>query len=173
MIKLHEVISATFYVLASLLFTLFSIALFVYAVVEVWNSLDKGQDVIFVILDSVGLLVVAVAVFDVAKFLMEEQVIRQKEVKTPEESKKQLTKFMTIIVIAVMLEALVIVFEASKTDVTTLIYPTLLLLAGVAIVVGLGFYQKLSTIAQKTTDSGGGKDASRRNRYSRDQNSQR
>jgi putative Mn2+ efflux pump MntP len=117
--------------------------------------------------------VVAVAVFDVAKFLMEEQVIRQKEVKTPEESKKQLTKFMTIIVIAVMLEALVIVFEASKTDVTTLIYPTLLLLAGVAIVVGLGFYQKLSTIAQKTTDSGGSKDASRRNRYSRDQNSQR
>lgn len=171
--KIHELVSTVFYVLASLLFTLFSIAMFVYAIWEVWNSLDKGADLIFVILDSVGLLVVAVAVFDVAKFLMEEQVLRQKEVRTPEDSKMQLTKFMTIIAIAVSLEALVIVFEASKTDVTTLIYPTLLLLAAVSIVVGLGFYQKLSTGAQKTSEQSRS-DSSRRDRNPRrDQSSQR
>ncbi|MGH8727871.1 MAG: hypothetical protein ACREV9_06900 [Burkholderiales bacterium] len=171
--KIHELVSSVFYVLASLVFTLFSIAMFVYAIWDVWNSLDKGADLIFVILDSVGLLVVAVAVFDVAKFLMEEQVLRQKEVRTPEESKKQLTKFMTIIAIAVSLEALVIVFVASKTDVTTLIYPTLLLLAAVAIVVGLGYYQKLSTAAQKSGDQARS-DSSRRDRNPRrDQSSQR
>lgn len=163
--KIHELVSSVFYILASLIFTLFSIALFVFAIWDVWNSLGKSADLIFVILDSVGLLIVAVAVFDVAKFLMEEQVLRQKEVRTPEESKKQLTKFMTIIAIAVSLEALVTVFEASKTDITTLIYPTLLLLAAVAIVVGLGYYQKLSTAAQKSSDQTQSRsDSSRRNR---------
>ena len=169
MMKLHELVSTIFYIFASLLFSLFSVAMFVYAVWDIWNSLDKGADLIFVILDSVGLLVVAVAVFDVAKFLMEEQVLRQKEVRTPEQSKMQLTKFMTIIVIAVSLQALVIIFETGKTDVTTLIYPTLLLLAAVATVIGLGFYQKLSTIAGKHDDDKRS-NPPRRDRHPRDQN---
>jgi hypothetical protein len=125
----------------------------------------------FVVLDSVGLLVVAVAVFDVAKFLIEEQVLRSREVRTPEESRRTLTKFMTIIVIAVSLQALVLVLKAGETDVTTLVYPTLLLLAAAAIVIGLGYYQKLSTSAQ-SNQLGRRPEPSRRDR-GRDPSSQR
>ncbi|MGH8718216.1 MAG: hypothetical protein ACREV0_04630 [Burkholderiales bacterium] len=171
MTKLHELISAVFYIVASLIFALLSVTMIATSIWEIVISFGKTEDFIFVILDSVGLLVVAVAVFDVAKFLIEEQVLRTKEVRTPEESKKTLTKFMTIIVIAVSLEALVLILAAGKTDVTTLVYPTLLLLAAVAIVVGLGFYQKLSTAAQSTGDQQPGRrpDSSRRDRP-RDQN---
>jgi hypothetical protein len=171
MIKLHELVSTVFYVIASLIFTSFSVALIVFAISEIVNSADKGPDLLFVILHSVGLVVVAVAVFDVAKFLMEEQVLRSGEVRTPEESKKTLTKFMTIIAIAVSLEALVFIFAAGKTDMTTLIYPTFLLLGAVAIVIGLGFYQKLSTIAQ-TSGPPARRGEPRRDR-GRDQSSQR
>ncbi|MGH8772894.1 MAG: hypothetical protein ACREV2_17225, partial [Burkholderiales bacterium] len=112
MTKIHELISAVFYIIASLIFALLSVAMIATAIWEIVISFGKTEDFIFVILDSVGLLVVAVAVFDVAKFLIEEQVLRTKEVRTPEESKKTLTKFMTIIVIAVSLEALVLILAA-------------------------------------------------------------
>lgn len=166
MIKIHELISSIFYIVASLIFALLSVTMIATSLWEILTAFGKTEDFIFVILDSVGLLVVAVAVFDVAKFLIEEQVLRTGEVRTPEESKKTLTKFMTIIVIAVSLEALVLILETGKTDVTTLVYPTLLLLAAVAIVVGLGFYQKLSTAAQKSGDQQPGRrpEPSRRDR---------
>jgi hypothetical protein len=174
MIRLHELFSTVFYVAASIIFAVFSIALIVFAISEVLNSLDQREDLLLVILHSVGLVVVSVAVFDVAKFLMEEQVLRKGEVRTPEESKKTLTKFMTIIAIAVSLEALVFIFAAGKSDMTTLIYPTLLLLGAVAIVVGLGYYQKLSTIAENTSESPPGRrhNQHRRERQ-RDQGAQR
>jgi hypothetical protein len=49
----------------------------------------------------------------------------------------------------VFLESLVAVFEASKEDVRTMIYPTFLLFAGVALMVGLGVYQRLSATVEK------------------------
>ena len=50
----------------------------------------------------------------------------------------------TIIAIAIFLESLVTVFDAGKRDPAMMLYPTFLLLAGVALVVGLGVYQRLS-----------------------------
>jgi hypothetical protein len=173
MIRIHEFLSTVFYIAASVIFSVFSIALIVLAIAEVLNSLDQRDSLLLVILHSVGLVVVSVAVFDVAKFLMEEQVLRKGEVRTPEESKKTLTKFMTIITIAVSLEALVFIFAAGKSDMTTLIYPTLLLLGAVAIVVGLGYYQKLSTIAQNTSELPARRNQHRRERQQRDQASHR
>ena len=49
-----------------------------------------------------------------------------------------------IIAIAVSLEALVFVFDAGKSVITTLIYPTFLLIFSVLVVLGLGVYQKLT-----------------------------
>ena len=60
------------------------------------------------------------------------------------EARRSMTKFMSTIAIAVFLESLVAVFAASKDNISDMIYPTLLLLSGVALVVGLGVYQRLS-----------------------------
>ena len=69
------------------------------------------------------------------------------------EARRSMTKFISTIAIAVFLEALVSVFEASKEDMRMMLYPTLLLLGGVALVVGLGVYQRLSVAVEK--DVGG------------------
>jgi hypothetical protein len=44
----------------------------------------------------------------------------------------------------VFLEALVTVFRVSQENVTELIYPTMLFVAAIFLVVGLGIYQRLS-----------------------------
>ena len=53
-------------------------------------------------------------------------------------------KFLAIITIAILLEALVSIFDAAKKDISLLVYPTFLLLAAVLLVISLGVYLKLS-----------------------------
>jgi uncharacterized membrane protein YidH (DUF202 family) len=97
-----------------------------------------------VLLDGVGYTIIAIAVFDVGKYLIEEEAIRGREMRQAGEARQSMTKFLTTIAIAIFLEALVTVFAAGKQDPAAMLYPTLLLLAGVALIVGLGVYQRLS-----------------------------
>ncbi len=101
------------------------------------------------LLDSVGLTVIAIAVFDVVKYLMEEEVLRDRELRSPKEARQTLTKFLVIICIAVSLESLVFIFGAGRTHVDLLIYPTVLLAVTVLLIVGLGLYQRLSLDSEK------------------------
>lgn len=102
------------------------------------------------LLDGVGYTIIAIAVFDVGKYLIEEEAIRGREMRQAGEARQSMTKFITTIAIAIFLEALVTVFTAGKENPPQMIYPTLLLLAGVALVVGLGVYQRLSAKVEIT-----------------------
>ena len=66
-------------------------------------------------LRGVGLIVIGVVVFDVAKYLIEEEVMRSRELRSSREVRQSLTKFMTIIVMATSLEGLVAVFRSAPT----------------------------------------------------------
>lgn len=111
------------------------------------------------LLDAVGYTVIAIAVFDVGKYLFEEEVIHGREMRQAREARRSLTKFLSTIAIAVFLEALVAVFQAGKTDITTMIYPTVLLISGVGLVVGLGLYQRLSAKTERELKESGDPDA--------------
>lgn len=109
-------------------------------------SVDTGRT----LLDGVGYTIIAIAVFDVGKYLIEEEAIRGREMRQAGEARQSMTKFITTIAIAIFLEALVTVFDAGKTDPAKMLYPTLLLLAGVALIVGLGIFQRLSAKVETT-----------------------
>lgn len=119
-------------------------------VVAFWTLIASalaGESDTFRILHSVGLIIVSVAIFDVGKFLVEEEVLRDRELRSIREARRSLTKFMTIIIIATSLEALVSVFETTQEKVEHLLYPSGLLLSAVLALVGLGFFQWLSSKA--------------------------
>lgn len=140
--------------LASLALMLLAGALIVYAGMQVVDAYQQPEAAVgSTLLEAVGYTVIAIAVFDVGKYLLEEEAIRAREMRQANEARRSMTKFMTTIAIAVFLESLVAVFEASKTDVTTMIYPTFLLFGGVALVVGLGIYQRLSAGVEKDVGS--------------------
>lgn len=141
------------YTIISLTLALISVAMVIYAVWEVWIAIAAGAGIIGKILDAIGLIVVAVAVFDVAKYLMEEEVLRDRELRSAREARRTLTKFIVIITIAVNLEALVFIFGAGSTDISTLLYPTALLTSGTLMVIGLGIFQRLSVSAENESDT--------------------
>ena len=139
---------------ASLLLLLAAMALIGFGVkdaLEGIGSPDKsGADAV---LDVLGYVIVAIAVFDVAKYIFEDEVRRGNEKRSAAEARRSLTKFLSTIVIALFLEALVVVFKTAREDVALLLYPSALLVASVMVLVGLGVFQRLSaTVEEKVGD---------------------
>ena len=97
-------------------------------------------------------MVVSIAVFDVAKYLVEEEVVRGRELRVASEARRSLTRFISTIAIAVFLEALVTIFRVTQEEVTKLLYPTFLMISAILLVLGLGVYQRLSVSVERQVD---------------------
>ncbi|MEJ2181292.1 MAG: general glycosylation pathway protein [Gammaproteobacteria bacterium] len=133
-----------FYGLIGLSLAVISLTIMVVALWDIWVSVHEKTLLVNALLDAIGLIVIGMAVFDVSKFLIEEEVFNTGGSKTPIKQRETLLKFLAIIAIAVSLEALVFIFDAGKKDISTLIYPTFLLISAILVVIGLGVYQKLT-----------------------------
>ena len=142
--RLLELATLMVYLLASIALLIISLLLIGFALWEVAHALYHGNPYIGVSLDAIGLIVISMAVFDIAKYLFEEQVVRDQELRSAGEARKTLTKFLVIIIIATTLEALVFIFQTGTTDMTNLLYPTALMVASVLLLIGLGAYQRLT-----------------------------
>jgi hypothetical protein len=139
---------------ASIVLMLMSVGLVIFGGWEVIAGLSGSfADASTALLAAIGYVVIAMAVFDVAKYFIEEEVIRGREMRTAAEARRSLTKFISTISIAVFIEGLVLVFRVSRENVTEILYPTTLLVTAILIVLGLGGYQRLSAdVEQKVED---------------------
>jgi hypothetical protein len=153
-VALIEMIARGIFGVISLVLVLLSVGLIVYSAFQLAATmLDPEGSIGVGLLDAVGYAVIAVAVFEVSKFLFEEEVMEPAEMGHTRDARRSITKFVSTIAIAVFLEALVAIFQTSKgPDVSMMLYPTLLLLAGVALIVGLGTYQRLSASAERDVE---------------------
>ena len=142
--KSYPVIALAYFVLATLFLMLIAFLLMVFAVVELWESLFTANQV-DAALDSISLLVIGFAVVETAKFIAEEEIMRKRELRSSTESRRSITKFITIIVIAASLEALVMVFQSTREGIEFAVYPAFLFIASMLALVSLGAYQWLSS----------------------------
>ncbi|PWC34564.1 hypothetical protein TSO352_22060 [Azospirillum sp. TSO35-2] len=129
------------------LFALLFIGLSALTVVEGMVALDAAT-LTAAMLDGVGMIVLAIAVFEIAKYLYEEEIARDRELRRADEARRTLTKFLTTIIIASSLEGLVLVFEARTSEISAIVYPALLLAVVVLMVVGLGAFQWMARRAE-------------------------
>jgi L-asparagine transporter-like permease len=136
---------------ASLVLMAMSLALVIYGGVEViMAGLASWKDSGSALLAAIGYVVIAMAVFDVAKYFIEEEVIRGRKMRSAAEARRSLAKFISAIAIAIFIEGLVIVFQASKDDLSSMVYPTALLFT--VIVIGLGTYQRQSADVEEMVE---------------------
>ena len=127
-------------------FTLLAAAILLIGV-AIWRTATgywTGDNALETMLDGIGLIIIAIAVADVGKFLFEEEVITDRELRRPAEARGSLTKFMTIMIVALSLEALVLIAKTSRDTMSNIVYPGLLVFLAVVAMVGLGLFQKLS-----------------------------
>ncbi|MEJ5117495.1 hypothetical protein WH158_08670 [Gluconobacter cerinus] len=143
-------ISRVAFLLASILLIILASLLIVSGAIGLISafilSLNDGREEI---VQAISYVVIAIAVFDVAKYFIEEEVLRSREKQSLSEARVSLTKFMTTIIIAVFIEGLVGVFERSGKAPEDILYPAALLVVATFMVMALGTYQKLSVNAER------------------------
>ena len=145
--------STVIYIAATVALMAMSLSFIAAALYEVLGLAIAGEPVTMAMLDSVGLIIIALAVFDLAKFLFEEEILRDRELRSIRETRRTLTKFITIITIATSLEALVFVFKTGRQEIEKLIYPTILMAVVVLLICGLAVYQRISSEAERVDPS--------------------
>ncbi len=143
-----SLVSAVMYALAAGLLAAIAVGMMALAVLDIWQAYSAGARLDSALLDSVGLVIVAVAVIDVSKYLMEEGVVRRQELRAPGEARAALTKFLSIIIMAIALETLMFVFDSGRTSMRDLVYPAVLLFAVILAPVALGLFQLFSRKAE-------------------------
>ncbi len=147
--SISDLMGRAVYGLISLSLGIISLTMMGVALWDIWLSVHERTLLVTALLNAIGLIVIGMAVFDVSKFLLEEEVFSSSATKSPAKQREALLKFLVIIAIAISLESLVFVFDAGTKDITTLIYPTFLLISAVLVVVGLGVYQRLTRDDEK------------------------
>jgi len=74
------------------------------------------------ILESISLIIIAFAVLELSKFIADELIEKKRELRSARGARRPLTRFITTIIIAFSLEALVMVFEANRRELGDAIY---------------------------------------------------
>ena len=154
MTNIMDLVSRAVFGLAAAVLMLIALALSIYSATLIVAALrGPWADAGVGLLDSIGYVVIAMAVFDVAKYFVEEEVIRGREMRLASEARRSLTKFISTIAIAVFIEALVMVFRQGSQDIALILYPVAVLVTAVLIVLGLGLYQRLSADVERQVDA--------------------
>jgi hypothetical protein len=148
-VRMFEVGARLIFAGVALVLGLFAVTMTVYGIGQTIYALYAWQDFGLSVLRGVGYIVVAIAVFEVAKYLVEEELVHERELRAAAEARRSLTKFISTISIAVFLEGLVTVFRVSHTSVQELVYPSILLLTAVLMILGLGVFQRLSAKVER------------------------
>lgn len=144
MVRVLAVVSDYLLLLATVVLAVLAAVLVVTACWGLGQALLTGESPRQQVVDSISLLVIAVAVMALSKYIVEEEVDRRRELRSPAEARRSLTKFITIIIVAFSLEALVMVFEAQHENAHEALYATALFAVVVLALVGLGVFQWLS-----------------------------
>lgn len=93
-------------------------------------------------------LTLALAVFDLAKTILEEEVLMHKDIFRHSSTRRTITRFIAAILIAVSIEALLLMFKSALGDGTQILQSVAVMLSAVGLLVGLGIYVNLGARAE-------------------------
>jgi hypothetical protein len=108
-------------------------------------DLDSAQQVI----EAIGLLAAAVVALQIAQTIAEEEVIRDMNISAPTRVRRFLSRFLVVLVTALVIEGLVGTFKALHQDVALLVYPAALLAACALLLAGWGVFLHLNRSAEE------------------------
>ena len=95
-------------------------------------------------------LTLALAIFDLGKTVLEEEVLMHKDVYRHSSTRRTITRFIAAILIAVSIESLLLMFKAALGQGENLAAAVWMMLAAVGLLVGLGLYVYLGARAEHT-----------------------
>jgi hypothetical protein len=88
----------------------------IFGALELWHGIDPGSDDarftrFDLVLEGMALLTVAVAAFELAQTILEEEVERKTQMSSPTRARRFLSRFFVVVIVALSIEFLVVVFK--------------------------------------------------------------
>src|SRR4029078_6965912 len=82
-----------------------ALALIFFAITELWQGLNPAEALSFrdrfnSILESIGLLTIAIVALELGQTILEEEVLRQAQVSAPTRVRRFLSRFLVVIIVA-------------------------------------------------------------------------
>ncbi len=154
---MKNVISKIFiagYAAIIVLFVCCAVALVVFAVMELWHGVNPSAGLALrerfnSVLESIGLLTIAVVSFELGQTILEEEVRREEQVSAPTRVRRFLSRFMVVVVVALAIESLVTVFELAHDDPTKLPHAASIAAGAALLLAAWGVFIKLNRSAEE------------------------
>ncbi|HIP28239.1 MAG TPA: hypothetical protein EYG82_03590 [Sulfurovum sp.] len=145
-------VDSLFGTLAKIAYTSFSIALSAVSLLLFVKGVDAflhfgvnlGAIDINEIFKATILLTLSIAIFDLVKAIFEEEVLGKEKKEGAGDGHQTMIRFLGSIIIAISIEALMLVFKFALTDPGELIYAVYLIVSIALLIVGLSIYIKLN-----------------------------
>jgi hypothetical protein len=120
-LKIIQKLFAVGYSGISLLFIFCALALIAFAVLELWHGINPIEVLplrarFYTVLESIGLLTIAVVALELSQTILEEEVQREVQVSSPTRVRRFLSRFMVVVIVALSIETLVAVFHLIHED---------------------------------------------------------
>ena len=136
-----------------LLFVCAAAGLIYYAALELWNGLNPRdgvelRDRLNAILESIGLITIAVVALELGQTVLEEEILRQAHIVAPTRVRRFLSRFMVVVVVALAIESLVAVFQLVHKDADKLPQAASIAIAAGVLLASWGVFVKLNTSAE-------------------------
>ncbi|HKL78723.1 MAG TPA: general glycosylation pathway protein [Gammaproteobacteria bacterium] len=121
---------------------------------ELWGLLDSGTETPKAAhLKPFGVIIfltLSLAIFDLAKTILEEEVLTHKDIFRHSSTRRTITRFIAAILIAVSIESLLLMFKAALGTGEGLLPAVAMMLTVVGLLIGLGVYVYLGSRAEVT-----------------------
>jgi hypothetical protein len=153
-LKIIQKLFAVGYSAIIILFICCSVALIIFAVLELWQGINPGaglplRERFNAVLESIGLLTIAVVALELSQTILEEEVRREVQVSSPTRVRRFLSRFMVVIVVALSIETLVAVFEFAHEDSSRLPHAATIGIAAGVLLAAWGVFIRLNKSAEE------------------------
>ncbi|MFA6053325.1 MAG: PDC sensor domain-containing protein [Methylobacter sp.] len=117
--------------------------------IKVMHSMIKPEEIMEIPFGVVIYLTLALAIFDLGKTTLEEEVLLYKDILRHSSTRRTITRFIAVIIIAVSIEALLMIFKfALQGDGQHIIEAVWIIIAVACLLVSLGVYVYLGSKAE-------------------------
>lgn len=116
-----------------------------------WDAVTAGLDAGAAqqMIEAVGLLAAAVVALQISQTIAEEEVLRGTYISGPTRVRRFLSRFLVVVVVALVIEGLVATFKAVHEDLAQLLYAAAILLATAAVLAAWGVFVKYNRAAEE------------------------
>jgi len=137
-----------------ILFICCGLALTFFAAVELWHGLNPNmglalRDRFNSVLESIGLLTIAVVALELGQTILEEEVLRKVHVSSPTRVRRFLSRFMVVVVVALAIECLVAAFQLAHDDPSRLPHAATIGIAAGVLLAAWGVFIRLNKSAEE------------------------